>query len=491
MNRKYDLVCVGGGIMSATLANICHLLNPELEILVLERLDAVAQESSASWNNAGTGHSALCELNYTPENEDGSINMSKAIKICQQFEISKEFWSYLVDKGLITDPSAFLNSVPHHSFVTGKKNVKYLTKRYEAMKDHFMFEDIQFTTDLNKMTEWFPLIMKGRKEGDDFAATRIERGTEVNFGELTTQLFEILQKSENTEVRLNHDVLDIDPDDDHDWVLNVENLKTGEKGWISAEHIFIGGGGASLNLLEKVEIHEKDGYGGFPISGQWLVCKNPEIIEQHFAKVYSMAEVGSPPMSIPHLDTRIINGKRELLFGPFAGLTTKFLKSGSKFDLFQSLNFQNLHSMWGVFWHNLHLTKYLYQQAMMSFDDRMDELRKFVLDAKNEDWEILVAGQRVQTIKKDEEDGGKLEFGTELVSSSDGKITCLLGASPGASTAVIAMMGVVEKAFPEYLEDPAKRAILEEILPSYGKKVEEEHFRANLARSKKSLNLKY
>lgn len=489
-NIEYDLVCVGGGIMSATLALLCKILKPDLNILILERLGNVAKESSASWNNAGTGHSALCELNYTPEDKDGNIDIHKAIKICGQFEISKQFWSYLVTEKLIQDPSTFITKCPHHSFVTGKKNVLYLEKRFKAMKEHFMFDSIQFTTEFEIMKEWFPLILQGRNNNDVIAASRIDRGTEMNFESLTEQLYKILETTYNTKVLCNKEAVDVDPYSDEDWCVKVKDVLTNEDTFVATKHVFIGAGGGSLPLLEKVEIDEKDGYGGFPISGEWLVCKNEKIINQHFAKVYSMAEIGSPPMSVPHLDTRYINGKRELLFGPFAGFTTKFLKKGSNLDLFKSINIENLHSMWGVFWHNLSLTKYLIHQVMMSFDDRMNALRIFMKDAKNEDWEIIVAGQRVQTIKRDKEEGGKLEFGTETVSSKCGKITCLLGASPGASTSVAAMLEVIEMAFPEILNSNSGKEILKSVIPSLNVPIDSESFKKNLEDVTISLGLK-
>ena len=489
-NLEYDLVCVGGGIMSATLALLCKILKPDLNILILERLGDVAKESSASWNNAGTGHSALCELNYTPEDKDGNIDILKAIKICGQFEMSKQFWAYLVTEKLIQDPSTFITKCPHHSFVTGKKNVLYLKKRFKAMKKHFMFDSIQFTTEFEIMKEWFPLILEGRDKKDVIAASRIDRGTEMNFGRLTEQLYKILETTYNTKVLCNKEAIDVDPYSDEDWCVKVKDILTKEKTFVAAKHVFIGAGGGSLPLLEKVEIDEKDGYGGFPISGEWLVCKNEKIINQHFAKVYSMAELGSPPMSEPHLDTRYINGKRELLFGPFAGFSTKFLKKGSYLDLFKSIKIENLPSMWGVFWHNLPLTKYLIHQVMMSFDDRMNALRIFMKDAKNEDWEIIVAGQRVQTIKRDKEEGGKLEFGTETVSSKCGKITCLLGASPGASTSVAAMLEVIEMAFPEILNSNTGKEILKEVIPSLNVPIDSESFKKNLEDVTISLGLK-
>ncbi|TDT40444.1 malate dehydrogenase (quinone) [Maribacter spongiicola] len=489
LRKEYDLICVGAGIMSATLALLVKQLKPDLKVLIVERLDKVAKESSAAWNNAGTGHSALCELNYTPENEDGLVNIKKAIDICTQFETSKQYWSFLVAEGLIKDPKSFITPVPHHSWVKGKDNADYLENRYQAFKEHFMFDTIEYTRAIDKMEEWFPLMMHGRTEDEVMAASRIDRGTEMNYGSLTEQLFEILDKEYDTQVLFNTEVDDIDPDHDEEWLVKMENLTTGEKSTIDSEHVFIGAGGGSLLLLQKVEIEEKDGYGGFPVSGEWLVCKNQDIINQHNAKVYSKAGIGDPPMSVPHLDTRYINGKRELLFGPFAGFSPKFLKEGSYLDLLKSINFDNIPSMWGVFWHNLPLTKYLLEQVAMSFEDRMDSLREFVKDAKNEDWEIMVAGQRVQTIKKDDFEGGSLEFGTQLVSSKDGRITCLLGASPGASTSVKIMLDVLEKAFPELTTSEEGKIKLDKMVPFYKKEVTKDLFDKELARVTKSLEL--
>lgn len=488
INKDYDLICVGGGIMSATLALLAKLFQPEMKVLILERLEDVALESSAAWNNAGTGHSALCELNYCPESENG-VDISKAVDICSQFEVSKQFWSYLVKQGFIKDPQTFITNVPHHSWVEGTENSDYLEKRYDTMKTHFMFDTIQFTRTIEKMKEWFPLMMHERTSDEIMAASRIERGCEMNFGALTRHLFSILENQFDTKVQFHQEVLDIDPDEKVDWYLEVKNTETHEKQYYDAEHIFIGAGGGALLLLQKVEIDEKEGYGGFPVSGQWLICKNEDIINSHNAKVYSKAGPDDPPMSTPHLDTRFIDGKRELLFGPFAGFSPKFLKEGSNLDLLKSIKFDNIGAMLGAFWHNLPLTKYLVQQVAMSHKDRMNDLRKFVKDAKDDDWELLVAGQRVQIIKKDEYEGGKLEFGTELISSKDGSITCLLGASPGASTSVHIMLNVLEKAFPQILNSEKGMQLLKEIVPTWHTEVTKELFDKYLKISKETLKL--
>lgn len=488
LEKEYDLICVGGGIMSANLALITKLLDPTKKILILERLEKPALESSSAWNNAGTGHSALCELNYTPEQENGSINIDKAVKICTQYEISKQFWTYLVEENLLKNPQEFVMPVHHNSWVFGKENAEFLEKRYHAFKNHFMFNSIDFTTDKQKMKEWFPLIMQHRTEDEVMAASRINRGTELNYGSLTEKLFAILETRFNTPVHCNYEVVDIDPEAE-DWTVEVKNLKTDEVIDIDAEHVFIGAGGGSLLLLQKVEIPEKEGYGGFPVSGEWLVCKNEEIIAQHNAKVYSKAGPDAPPMSTPHLDTRYIDGKKQLMFGPFAGFSPKFLKEGSNLDLFKSIKTDNLHPMLGAFWHNLPLTKYLIEQVLMDKEDRMETLREFVKDAKSKDWEVVKAGQRVQIIKKNEFEGGKLQFGTEVVSSKNGDITCLLGASPGASTATAIMLEVIEKAFPELLKTSEAKEKIAKMFPFYKTEITEELFTKELKRAKEVLKL--
>lgn len=491
VDKEYDIICVGGGIMSATLALMLKLLDRNIKIIIFERLDEVAQESSAAENNAGTGHSGFCELNYTPEQEDGSIDVSKAIKIFKQFELSKQFWSYLSKNRYFTDPGSFIHSIPHHAWVKGKRNVDFLRKRHEAMSSHFMFSTMRYAEDKETMKKWFPLIMQNREADEKMAATRMELGTGVNFGALTRQYFQILRSEFDVPVLTGHEVSDIDPGKTEEWLAEVVDLKTDTRKYYDAEHVFIGAGGGALPLLQKVEIHAKDGYGGFPISGQWLFCNNRELVEKHHAKVYSKAEVGSPPMSVPHLDTRYINGEKQLMFGPFAGFSTKFLKAGSATDLPKSINFKNIPSMWGVFWHNLDLTKYLLEQVTMNHEDRMEELRVFLKDARSEDWQLKVAGQRVQIIKRDKKEGGILEFGTDVVHSKDGSITALLGASPGASVAVYIMLDVIKTAFPEKMKSQDWSEKLTEMIPFWNREIEsnEKEFRAVQAECSKILDL--
>lgn len=463
-----DVLLIGAGVMSATLAVFLKELQPELNIDIYERLDRVAGESSDAWNNAGTGHSALCELNYTPQREDGSIDISKALKIMEAFEVSKQFWAYLVGDGYFSSPKSFINSIPHMSFVWGDDDVAFLRKRYEALQSSHLFKGMEFCDRLETLTAWIPSVMHHRDSSQKVAATRIELGTDVNFGELTRCLFNHLKERHEIEVFLNHEVRSLEQDEEKRWIVHVKDEANDETKEVRAKFVFIGAGGGALRLLDKSDIKEGDGYGGFPVSGQWLVCKNETLIAQHHAKVYGKAKVGAPPMSVPHLDTRIINGKKELLFGPFAGFSTKFLKEGSYLDLPFSITADNILAMISAGIHNLPLTKYLIEQVLMSFDDKIDALREFIPAAQANDWELAIAGQRVQVIKKDEEEGGVLEFGTEVIASEDGTLAALLGASPGASTSVSIMLELLQKCFKDQMNSEAWRTKLHEMIPSYG-----------------------
>jgi malate dehydrogenase (quinone) len=470
-----DVLLVGAGIMSATLAVLLKELQPDLKIEIFERLDRVAAESSDAWNNAGTGHSALCELNYTPELEDGSIDIKKAVKIMESFEISKQFWAYLVGHGYFSDPHTFINAVPHLSLVFGEKNVDFLCKRYEALQACSLFKSMEYSEDFDTLKKWMPLVMENRRPNETLmAATKTDFGTDINFGELTKSIFQHLKGGHEVEVFLNHHVKKLKQTSDGLWKVTVKDQNTGDKRKLLAKFVFIGAGGGSLPLLEKSGIPEAEGFGGFPVSGQWLICKNEALIAKHHAKVYGRASVGAPPMSVPHLDTRIIDGKKALLFGPYAGFTTKFLKEGSFLDLPLSIHLDNIVPMLGAWIHNLPLTKYLVEQVTQSQEDRMEALREFLPDAVSEDWELATAGQRVQVIKKDEEQGGVLEFGTEVVTSADGTLAALLGASPGASTSVSVMLELLNDCFPIQMQSEAWQQKLKEMIPSFGKHLAED-----------------
>lgn len=468
-----DVLLVGAGIMSATLGTLLKTLVPSLHLTVVESLDRVAVESSDAWNNAGTGHAALCELNYTPEGKDGSIAIDRAIKINEQFQHSRQFWAALVERGLISDPKQFINPVPHMSFVSGAESVEFLRKRYNAMQQCSLFQGMQFSDDPAVLKQWIPLMMEQRSSNEPVAATRAEFGTDLNFGALTRMLFSAL-KQQGSQVVMRHRVTELTQLPDTRWYVEVEDLATGKTSRVTARFVFLGAGGGALPLLQKSGIPEGRGYGGFPVSGQWLRCTNRDVIERHAAKVYGKPALGAPPMSVPHLDTRVIDGKKELLFGPFAGFTTKFLKFGSFLDLPLSVGTGNLVSMLGAGAHNLDLTKYLIGQVMQSQEDRVNALREFVPTARGEDWVLEIAGQRVQIIKPDAKAGGRLEFGTEVIRSADGSLAALLGASPGASTAVSIMLELITRGTSVVPQEARTPTALQSLIPSYGRSMAKE-----------------
>ncbi|MNB77576.1 Malate:quinone oxidoreductase [Pseudomonas fluorescens] len=469
-NETVDVVLVGAGIMSATLAVLLKELDPTIKLEVVELMDSGAAESSNPWNNAGTGHAGLCELNYTPQAADGCIDIKKAVHINAQFEVSKQFWAYLTKKGTFGSSKSFITPVPHLSYVEGDKGIDFLKKRFELLKQHHAFADMEYTEDKATMAKWMPLMMPGRPADQKIAATRCMNGTDVNFGALTNKLLKHLASAPDAQVKYCRKVTGLKRKGDG-WEVSIKDVNSGSTREVSARFVFLGAGGAALPLLQLSGVEEGKGFGGFPVSGQWLRCDNPEVVKQHQAKVYSQAAVGSPPMSVPHLDTRVVEGRTSLLFGPYAGFTTKFLKHGSFLDLPMSVRAANIGPMLAVARDNMDLTKYLMSEAMQSMEQRLDSLRRFYPEAKAEDWRLEVAGQRVQIIKKDPKKGGVLQFGTELVAAKDGSLAALLGASPGASVTVSIMLELIERCFPEKTRT-VWAAKLKEIFPAREKALE-------------------
>lgn len=466
-----DVVLVGAGIMSATLGTLLRKLDPSLSIHIYERLDVAAAESSDAWNNAGTGHAAFCELNYTPQDDQGQVDIRKALRIAEQFELSKQFWASLVASNDLPDPTQFIRQVPHLSFVSGADNVDFLSARFDALKHNPLFDGMQYTTDRTRISQWAPLMMQGRDPQQPVAATKMDIGNDVNFGGLTRAMIQGLDQQAQVECFYGQEVRDFRYKEDKVWRLKVHNLDDDSEQVVRARFVFIGAGGGALDLLDASGIPEGDGYGGFPVSGQWLRCTNPKVIAQHEAKVYGKAAVNAPPMSVPHLDTRWIDGERQLLFGPYAGFSTKFLKQGSYLDLFRSLDIDNIVPILSAGFDNLDLTRYLIGQVLLDKDERMAMLRASFPEAHDNDWELQIAGQRVQIIKRDANRGGVLQFGTEIVTSADGSMAALLGASPGASTAVAIMLDLLQRCFPAQMASKQWQAMLVELLPSFGQEM--------------------
>lgn len=454
--------------MSATLGTLLHELQPEWKIVAFERLSDLAQESSNPWNNAGTGHAALCELNYMPQNANGPLDPAKAVNINEQFQQSRQFWSSLVEKGVLDEPSTFINATPHMTFVRGEKDVAYLKERYEVLKEQPLFAGIEYSEDSRVINKWAPLLMQQRRKGEPFAATRVPAGTDVDFGALTHQLFDHLT-ADGVDLRVNHEVRSLKKQKDGTWLVKYRNTIGHAPNEVKARFVFVGAGGWALKLLQNSGIPEIKGYGVFPIGGQFLKTTNPKVVAQHKAKVYSQASVGAPPMSVPHLDTRVVDGESSLMFGPFATFSPKFLKKGSMLDIVTQVRPHNLVPMLQVAVKNPDLITYLVGELMKNHRKKVDSLRIFMPTAKDEDWTLIDAGQRAQVMKKDPEKGGILQFGTEVISSADGTIAGLLGASPGASTAVPIMLGLLKSCFPE--QYPSWEPALRELIPTFGEQL--------------------
>lgn len=482
-----DVVLIGAGIMSSTLGAMLRQLEPSWSQIVFERLDGPALESSSPWNNAGTGHSALCELNYTPE-KNGKVDITKAIGINEKFQVSRQFWSHQVEEGILSDPREFINAVPHVSYGQGADQVSYIRNRYNELKDHPLFQGMTYADDEQTFTEKLPLMAKGRDFNEPVAISWIDEGTDINYGAQTRQFLDAAE-IEGTEIRYGHEVRSIKADGAK-WKVTVKNLHTGDTKVVKANFVFVGAGGYALDLLRSAGVPEVKGFAGFPVSGLWLRCTNEELIEQHAAKVYGKASVGAPPMSVPHLDTRVIDGEKGLLFGPYGGWTPKFLKEGSYLDLFKSIRLDNIPSYLGVAAQEMALTKYLVTEVIKDQDKRMESLRDYVPEAENKDWETIVAGQRVQVIKPTGfPKFASLEFGTTLINNIEGTIAGLLGASPGASIAPSAMLELLERCFGDRMIEWGPK--LKEMIPSYGKKLsnEPELFAEQWERTQKTLKL--
>lgn len=469
-----NVVLIGAGIMNATLATLINKLEPSWQITILERASMASVESSNVMNNAGTGHEALCELNYTPEETDGTINIEKALEIYEQYQISKQFWAHLIEVGDIDNPKEFINSLPHISFVEGEKNIDFLKRRYEKLQTVPAFRRMKYSSDAEEIKKWSSLLMQKRDlNGEPVAATKVEGGTDVNFGELAQKMIYALIKRDNVNVHFNAEVKTLKQIENKKWTIKTKNKTSGTLGKYEADFLFIGAGGNAIPLLQKSKIPESKHIGGFPISGKFLYCDNPKIVKNHHAKAYGKEPDGTPPMTVPHLDKRFIDGKEVLLFGPFAAFGPKFLKYGSNFDFFKHLKAHNLLTMMAAGVKNIPLMKYSIEQVLMSKEAKMKTLRRFVPSADINDWDVVIAGKRVQVIKDMPHGRGIIQFGTEVVSSADHTISALLGESPGASTSTSVALEVLEENFQEAFSGKWQEQ-LKVMIPSFGVNVNDD-----------------
>ncbi len=468
---KADVVLVGAGIMSATLGALLRRLEPEWSITLVERLDAAGAESSDPWNNAGTGHSGLCELFYTPQQPDGSIDIGKAVRVNEQFQVTRQFWAYAAENGILPDVRGFLRPIPHVSFVHGADRVEYLRRRRQALAGNPLFAGSEWIDDPDEFARRLPLMAAKRDFSEPFALDWAAGGTDVDFGALCRQLIGYGVRNGTTAL-FGHEVRNASRQRDGSWTLTVRNRRTGENRKVKANFVFVGAGGQALRLLQKSGIEEAKGFGGFPITGKFLRSGNSTLTDEHRAKVYGLPAVGAPAMTAAHLDARIVNGKPWLLFGPFAGWSPKFLKHGHITDLPRSVTPGNLATMIGAGVTQMRLVNYLIGQLRLSQPARVGALREFVPSAVDSDWELRTAGQRVQVIRPNKRKGGALEFDTTVLGAADGSIAGLLGASPGASTAVSAMLDVLHRCFPDRYQ--AWLPTLKGMVPSLGAKLSDE-----------------
>lgn len=471
-----DVILIGSGVMSANLGALLKQLEPRLKIQVYEVTDELAQESSHGWNNAGTGHAGICELSYTPNREkDGSVNVAKAISIFEQFDQSLQFWSHAVARGMVPRVREFINPVPHLSFVHTQPQVEYLRARHDGLKAHHFFASMEYSTDPATIGTWAPLLVEGRDPAVPIAATKMDGGTDVNFGSISRQLLGWLERQDGCGIASGHRVVNLRKKSGG-WEVTARHLASGELRRNQARFVFIGAGGGSILLLQKAGLEEARGLGGFPIGGQWLVCDNPAIVARHQAKVYGQALGAAPTMAVPHLDTRVLDGRKTLLFGPFAAWTTKFLHGrGSWTDLPRSVKPHNIATLVKIGLSNLDLIKYLVQQGTQSMADRMEVMHTFYPAAKAEDWKLIDAGIRVQAIKKTDGEAGIVHYGTEVITNPERTISALLGASPGASVSVNIVLDVIKKCFPHLLESAEQRGRLKEMIPGWDIDLKQPH----------------
>ncbi|WP_405495083.1 malate dehydrogenase (quinone) [Nocardia sp. NBC_00511] len=453
-----DVVLIGGGIMSATLGTLLSKLQPDWSMVMFERLDEIAGESSHPWNNAGTGHSGWCELNYMPDPQDSA----RTEQIAEMFQVSRRFWNMLAEQGDLTEPE-FLNPVPHMDVVFGERDVAYLRRRYETLRALPPFAAMRYSEDHATIAEWAPLVMTGRDPAEPVAATRYEAGTDIDFGALTHALAEVMTAA-GGQIRVGHEVTRLRRTPDGLWAVTVRERATGQRFTVRTRFVFVGAGGYALRLLQRARVPEIHGYAVFPFGARFLRTDNPAVAEQHDAKVYSQAALGAPPMSVPHLDKRVVDGEESLLFGPYATFSTRLLKHGRRTDLFSTLRLRNIMILLAVGVQNLPLVRYLITQLLSTRRRDFAQLQRFYPDADPADWYPIQAGQRAQLVKPDPRRIGVLTFGTELVTAADGTIAGLLGASPGASTAPAIMLDLLARCFPD--EHPRWEPLLHNLIPA-------------------------
>ena len=453
-----DVIIIGAGIMGTTFATLAKELAPELNITILERLESAGEGNSWVFNNAGTGHEANCELNYTPVDEE-VISVEKALKIHAQFNVAKQFWAHLIKKGAIKDPKTFINQTKHCTIVS-ESSIDELRLRFKEMSAHHFFESMRFSEDFDEIKSWIPYLMEGRPRHEKMAATVIETGTDVNFGALTQQMAEHAAQDLGVKIEYGTHVKRVHKSPAGSWLVETE--RHGAPVRYKADVLFVGAGGGAFPILKKSHLPFAKRFTGFPVGGRFLQAPiSAEQADHYRAKTYGKAKVGAPPMSVPHLDLRVADGQHYLLFGPFASFKPVLEKGRGFFDYLRAMRLHDIPGLLNVTLEHFPLVKYLVSETFKGEKSMFEELESFAPGlSKKFDWKPVHAGQRVQIIKD-----GDLQMGTEILVSKDKTYGTLLGASPGASVSPEVMLRCLEQLLPAIFTKEATRKAKKEIFP--------------------------
>jgi malate dehydrogenase (quinone) len=436
-----NVVIVGAGIMGTTFAVLAKEMAPDLDITILERLDSAGAGNSSAFWNAGTGHEANCELNYTPVDEE-VISVEKALKIHAQFNVAKQFWAYLVEKGVMKDPKTFINQTRHCTIVS-ESAIEELRLRFSEMSAHHFFEHMRYSEDFDEIKSWIPYTMDERPRDEKMAATVVETGTDVNFGALTEQMAAHAVNDLGVRIEYGTHVKRVHKSPTGRWI--IEAVTRGEPVQHRADVLFVGAGGGAFPLLKKSHLPFVHRFAGFPVGGRFLQAPIREDQADYYrAKTYGKAKVGAPPMSVPHLDLRVVDGKHYLLFGPFASFNLVLERGRGFLDYLRSIRLHDIPNLLNVTLEHFALVKYLVSETFKGEKSMLAELDEFAPGLSRKfDWKPINAGQRVQIIRD-----GDLQMGTEILVSRDKTYGTLLGASPGASVSPEVMLRCLEQLLP-------------------------------------------
>ena len=463
-----DVVLIGGGIMSATLAALLEVVAPQWSITVFESAAGRRRRELARLEQRRhrPRRPVRAELHARRARRPGGPGQGRhdqrAVPGLPPVLVAPG------RAGLTGAPKEFINPVPHVSFVTGEDGRAYMRARHEALAAQPLFDGLEYSDDPAELAEWTPLMMAGRDPRQLVAATRSAAGTDVNFGALTRML---LEDAADRGVAVHCQPARHEPRPARPTAAGrspCRDTVTGERRTVRRPVRL------RRRRRRRAAAAAEGGHPGdrrasaASRSAASSCAPAPPSWSQHQAKVYGQAAVGAPPMSVPHLDPRVIDGDHSLMFGPYAGFSPKFLKAGSMFDLPRSVKPNNLGSMLGVARTELALTRYLVNELLQSGADRHQTLRAFVPDGRRArlgDDHRRPARPGHQAGPGDRPRRAPVRHrGRRRRRRHDRRPARRL---PGASTAVSAMLDLLERCFPDRM--PAWRPALQEAIPSYGR----------------------